>query len=492
MQKSTGALQKLQTGIHGFDEMAYGGLPRGRSTLVSGTAGAGKTIFGLQFLFSGIKQFGEPGVLASFEERPDDLLRNVSSFSWNLDKATLKKSLAIVDATAGDQDEAIEAGQFDLSPLMLRIEAAVKAVGAKRLVLDSIGALFPQFSDAKLVRQELHRIATRLRKLGVTTLMTMERTTDEGDFSRFGVEEFVADNVIVLRNRLELERRRRTMEILKLRGAAHYKGEYPFTVDPADGFMIIPLSADLNSQPTSLERISTGVKELDTMCGGGFYKDSVILATGPTGTGKTLIASHFMRAGYESRKKVLLIATEESREQLIRNASAWGADYAGAEKKGLLRIVSRLPETMGLEDHLIHVRREIDEFRPARLVIDSITALERAATLKSFREFIIGIVSKVRHTGVSTLLTTATPMMSVGHTATEIHISTLTDTIILLRYVELDAEIRRGVAVIKMRGTKHEKAIREYTIDDRGMQIGAPFRGIHGILGSGHTYLFAE
>jgi len=336
----------------------------------------------------------------------------------------------------------------------------------------------------------LHRITMRLRKLGVTTLITMERSSDEGDVGRFGIEEFVADNVILLRNRLEFERRRRTMEVLKLRGAPHYKGEYPFTIDPIDGFTIIPLSADLNSQPTSLVRISSGVKELDAICGGGFYKDSIILASGPTGTGKTLLASHFARAGFEDGKKVLLIATEESREQLIRNAAAWGADYAGAEKKGLLRIVSRLPETMGLEDHLIHIRRELDEFKPARLVLDSVTALERAASLKSFREFIIGIVSKVRPAGVSTLLTTATPMSSDRHTATDIHISTLTDTIILLRYVELDAEIRRGVAVLKMRGTKHEKAIREYAIDDGGMRIGAPFAGIHGIHGSSHTYLF--
>ena len=481
---------KVQTGIAGFDHIAFGGLPRNRNTLVAGTAGSGKSVFGLQFLFSGATMDNEAGVLVAFEEPPGDLMQNVRTFGWDLEKLVRERKLAVVDATATVDDEATVAGTYDLSALLVRIEAAIRAVNAKRVVLDSVGALFTQFDDGGLVRRELHRIGARLRGLGLTTISTAERVEEDGGIGRFGVEDFVADNVIVLRNRLDGERRRRTMEIVKLRGGPHYKGEYPFTIDLEEGIAVIPLSAIQLSQKSSTERMSSGVAELDEMCGGGLYRDSIVLVSGATGTGKTMLVSHFLKAGFDAGERVLLFAAEESKEQLARNAAAWGIDFGKAERDGLLKVVCRLPETMGLEDHLIHMRRDIAHFKPMRVAIDSMTALERASSMKSFREFLIGLVTNLKHLGVSAMLTTSSAMLSVTESATEIHISTMTDTIILLRYIEISSEMRRGVTVLKMRGARHERAIREYTIDGTGMKIGTAFRNIHGILGGSPTYMF--
>lgn len=234
---------KVQTGIAGFDHIAHGGLPRNRNTLVAGTAGSGKSVFGLQFLHAGATIDNEGGVLVAFEELPSDLMQNVRAFGWDMEQLVRERKLAVVDATATVEDEATVAGSYDLSALLVRIEAAVRAVNAKRVVLDLVGALLSQFGDGKLVRRELNRIGARLRGLGLTTITTAERVEEDGKIGRFGVEDFVADNVIVLRNRLDGERRRRTMEIMKLRGSPHYKGEYPFTIDPEEGIAIIPLSA---------------------------------------------------------------------------------------------------------------------------------------------------------------------------------------------------------------------------------------------------------
>jgi circadian clock protein KaiC len=431
-------------------------------------------------------------VFVTFEESPADLMQNVRSFGWDLEGLLKRKKIAVVDATPEPGEETIQTGAFDLSALLARIENAVREVGAKRVILDAIGALFPQFTDANTVRRELHRIAAGLRRLGVTTLITMERLDEEGGVGRFGVEEFVADNVLILRNRLEQEKRRRTIEILKFRGALHQKGEYPFTVDADDGVTIIPLSAIELKQRSSDIRVASGVPELDRMCGGGMYRDSIILVSGATGTGKTLTVTHYVKAAIEAGERALLFGAEESREQLARNAASWGVDFEKAEKDGLLRIVCRYPEIMGLEDHLLRMRRDIDDFKPTRVAVDSMSAFERAGSTKSFREFVIGLTSHIKHLEVTGLFTNTTPMLMGGESITETHISTITDTIILLRYVELHGEMRRGLAILKMRGTQHEKDIREYVIDNEGMHIKAAFRGIHGILTGTPTYMFTR
>lgn len=485
-------LAKLATGITGFDQIANGGLPKGRTTLISGTAGSGKTILALQFLLAGVRDFGESGVFVTFEEAPADLMQNVRSFGWDLEGLVAAKKIAVVDATPEPGEEIVTTGPYDLSALLARIENAIRSVGAKRVILDALGALFPQLIDPNIIRREIHRISAGLRQLGVTTLVTMERITEEGGVARWGVEEFVADNVILLRNRLEQEKRRRTIEVLKFRGATHHKGEYPFTIDTEDGVTIIPLSAIELKQKSSVIRVSSGVAELDKMCSGGMYRDSIILVSGATGTGKTMMVAQYVKAAIQAGERALLFGAEESREQLTRNAAQWGVDFEKAEADGLLRIVCRYPEVMGLEDHLLQMKRDIHAFQPQRVAVDSMSAFERVSTQKSFREFVIALTSTIKHLEITGLFTNTTSMLIGGESITETHISTITDTIILLRYVELYGEMRRGLTVLKMRGTFHDKEIREYLIDGSGMHIKSPFRGVHGILTGTPTYVFNE
>ena len=478
---------KLATGIPGFDFIAEGGLPRGRSTLVSGTAGSGKTVLGSQFLACGIAQYGEPGVFVSFEDRPDDIRRNMRGFGWEIERWEREGKWLFVDATV-EADEPVEiVGEFDLGALLSRIEHAVRKVGAKRVTLDSLNALFIQFADKGLLRAELFRIVSRLKRMGTTVLFTGERVEDYGEVSRHGIEEFVADNVIILRNVLADERRRRTIEILKFRGARHERGEVPFTIT-RDGIVVIPLTEQELTQSSSSVRITSGVPALDRMCEGGFFRDSIILASGATGTGKTLLVTQFMAGGFDHKEKCLLFAFEESRDQLVRNAAAWGMDFAKMEKKGRLKIVVQYPHAMPMEDHLVRMRDIIDEFRPNRVAIDSLSALERVFTIRSFREFVISLTSLLKRRETAALFTSTTPSLLGGGSVTEKHISTLTDSIILLRYIEHFGTMRRGITVLKMRGSRHDSDIREYTIDGKGMHIGEPFREVTGILSGSPTF----
>jgi circadian clock protein KaiC len=475
------AVRKLPTGIESFDLIADGGLPENRTTLISGTAGSGKTVFAVQFLAAGIGA-GENGVFVTCEESPRDIRQNMRSFGWELARWEQEGSLAIVDASPDPEVETIESGSFDLGALLARIQNAVRKVSAKRVSIDSLGAMFSQFSDQSIVRRELFRIATALKEMGVTAVMTAERTDDYGPIARFGVEEFIADNVMILRNVLDEERRRRTIEILKFRGTTHQKGEFPFTIVSDQGFLVIPLSSIQLRQKSSDVRISSGNLELDRMCGGGFFRDSVILVSGATGTGKTLTVTQYLAGGGAAGERCLLLAFEESRDQLFRNARGWGMDLEGMEKEGLLRVVCDYPEVASLEDWLVRIKATVEEFRPARVALDSLSALERGGSMKAFREFVIGVSSYIKHQEITGLFTATTPGLMGGASITESHISTLTDSIILLRYVEAFGEMRRGMTVLKMRGSTHDKEIREYTVDHDGMHLGRPFRHVTGIL----------
>jgi len=482
-------ISKLETYIPGFDFIAGGGLPEGRSTLVSGTSGSAKTVLATQFLAEGIAKAEESGVFVTFEETPKDIRRNMSGFGWDIQEWETMGKWAFVDISPTAGDRTIITGDYDLGGLLVRIEHAASKVNAKRVVIDSIGSIFSQVNDSAIVRSELLRVATMLKEIGVTSLITAERTEEYGDVARYGVEEFVADNVIILRNNMEQEKRRRTIEILKFRGTYHQKGEYPFTILPNKGIIIIPLSAMELQQKSSTVRITSGNVELDKMCGGGFFRDSIILASGATGNGKTLMATEFIAGGVSNGERCLLLAFEESREQLFRNASGWGFDYRQMEKEGKLKVVCEYPETAGLEDHLIKIRNEIDEFKPNRLVVDSLSALERISSIKGFREFVIGLTSFIKHGEIAGLFTATTPNLMGGTSITETHISTITDSIILLRYVEMLGEMRRGLTVLKMRGSMHDKDIREYTIDGTGMHIGKPFRNVTGIISGSPAYI---
>jgi len=480
-------VEKLATGIPGFDQIADGGLPRERATLVAGTAGSAKTVFATHFLAAGIAR-GEAGVFVTFEDSVDDIRRNVGGFGWDVAAWEAAGTWSFVDATPDAEDPTTIVGEFDLGALLARVEHAVRRTGARRVSVDSLNALFVQYRDHAMLRSELHRMTTRLKRMGVTLVFTSERTEEYGEVTRYGVEEFVADNVVILRNLLVDERRRRTLELLKLRGAPHQRGEFPFTIT-AHGIIVLPLSGITLTQTSSTVRLGTGNATLDEMCGGGYFRDSIILLSGATGTGKTLMVTQFLAAAAQAGERCLLFAFEESRDQLFRNAAAWGYDFEGMERQGSLKVVNTYPHAMAMEDHLVMIRDTVDEFRPNRVAVDSLSALERVTSVRSFREFVIGLTSFLKLHETAGLFTSTAPSLMGGTSVTEKHISTLTDTIILLRYVEHYGQMRRGMTVLKMRGSAHDHDIREYTIDGEGMHILEPFQDISGVLSGHPTFL---
>ena len=479
--EATGPIQKLATGISGFEYVSMGGLPRGRTTLVSGNAGCGKTVFAAQFLAAGVRR-GDAGVFVTFEESPAEIRRNMAGFGWDIMTWESENRWAFVDASPEPEEQDAVAGEFQLDALLARIEHAVKRTGARRLALDSLGAIFARFADAGMVRREMFRIAAALKGLGVTSIITAERTAEYGEIARFGVEEFVVDNVVILRNTIEAEKRRRMLEILKFRGTTHRKGEYPFTIRSEMGVVIIPLSAIELEHDASNARVTSGNATLDEMCGGGFFRDSIVLVSGATGSGKTLIATSFLAGGFRDDERCLLFAYEESRGQLFRNATSWGMDLAAMERAGRLKVVSAYPESESLEDHLIRMKGEIEQFQPDRIAVDSLSALERGSSERSFREFVIALTSFIKHTGISCIYTTTTPELMGGASVSDSNVSTITDAVILLRYVEIEGELGRALAVLKMRGSPHDKNIRSYTIDDAGLHIGSPFHRVTGVI----------
>jgi len=473
---------RLQTGILGFDHLTLGGLPRGRATLVVGPAGSGKTVFAGQFLCEGAER-GEPAVFVTFEEPAVDLRTNLAGLGWDIRAWEEAGLWRFVDASpvAGEGGWTFDPSA-GLKTLVAQVGEAVDRTAASRIVLDSLNVMLAALGDPDRARGHLRTLAGDLRRLGLTTVMTVEAPSPGGEVTLSGMEAFVADNVVVLRNVLEDEKRRRTIEVLKMRGAMHRKGEYPFTVLPGQGMVVIPRSVIGLEQPSGEERTTSGVEPLDRICHGGLFKDSVVLVSGATGTGKTLLVTEFLSRGAETGQRSLLLAFEESRAQLIRNARGWGRDFEGLEQQGLLKVVATYPEGAALEDHLVEITDQIESFGPSRIAIDSLSALERSGTAKGFREFIIVLTSYVKSKQITALFTATTPSLLGGPSITDSHISTLTDTIVLLRYVETGSEVRRGIAVLKMRGSPHDRRIHEFTIDDRGMHILAPFTGISGIL----------
>jgi len=455
---------RLVTGISGFDQIALGGLPSGRTTLVTGSTGSGKTLFAVEFLARGILRAGEPGVFVTFEETPDDLRRNWASLGFPVRQWEREGKWAFVDASAGFQ-EAPVIGSYDFGALAARIGHAARQVSAARISVDSLDAVFTRFAGAALVRHELARIAGTLEDAGVTSVITAERAGEDGRISRYGVEEFVVDNVVVLRNVLDHERRRRTIEIVKMRGAPHRTGQWLFTIDPRD--------------------------ELDRMCGGGFFKDAIILLVGPSGAGKTLTSLKFLAAGLRGGERCLAFTFDENREQVRRNSAGWGIDLDSAEESGLLRIVCEYPEVASLEDHFIRIRRAIEEHQPGRLVIDTLSALERIVSPRALLDFVIALGALVRQHGITTLLTSApagrfTPQLTPSIAG---EIASLTDVTITLRYFEQHGEIRRAIAVMQTRGSAHDPGIRQVTIDGDGMHIAGPVPGTAGIISGAAAFL---
>ncbi|WP_352706436.1 circadian clock protein KaiC [Mesorhizobium sp. M0195] len=477
-------LERVRTGIEAFDDLVMGGLPRGRTTIVGGTPGSGKTVFATQFLAHGITVLDEPGVFVTFEESPLEIEVNMASFGWDIRRWRETNKLVFVDASPRDHDQMI-IGNFDLSGLLARVLHAARNAAAKRIVLDSVTQLFDHFvAEQTSVRRELLRIATALKRDGLTVLMTAERNSEYGEISRHRIEEFVADNVVILRNALDRERRRRTIEVLKMRGSRHVEGEVPITLVVKQGIVAVPLSSLRLEQQSSTKRVTSGNPELDRMCGGGFFRDSVTLVSGATGTGKTLLVTNFLAGGAAAGERALLVGYEESRGQLFRNARGWGVDFEGMEADGRLKVVCIYPEAQNLPDHLLMIRELVEEFKPDRIAIDSLSALERIAPETGFREFLISLTSFIKKHEIAGLCTATNKSLVGGQSASEQHISTLTDSIILLRYIQEGDFMHRGIMVLKMRGSEHDKQIRRFTIDSAGMHLGQPFDGAPDVFGA--------
>jgi circadian clock protein KaiC len=478
---NNGEIERLTTGIEGFDDLTRGGLPKNRLTLLAGTAGSGKTVMAGQFLAHGI-QNGDAVVFVTFEERPQAIVENLRSFGWDIQGWVDSGKWSFVDGSPEHDDETVfTGGPFDLTPLLSRVVAAVERSGATRVAIDSIGALLGQFDDSTPARQGLFRLGRALERLGVTTVMTAERVDDYGPIARHGFEEFVADNVVILRNARDGEKRRRSVEVLKLRGGSHLRGEHLFTLIPGQGMVVVPVAlADLTG-PLSSTRHTSGNAALDEMCGGGLFEKSLVLVSGPTGTGKSLMAAQFV-AGAGAGGRALLHSFEESREQLIRNARGWGFDFEAMEQAGTLRIEAAAPESAALEDHLQHIKAVIADYRPERVAIDSLTALERISTVRGFRDYVLALTYHMKHQSVVVLVTTAARDFARGEGTGELHVSTISDAIVLLHYRAKHSEVRRGLNVLKMRGSDHDKTLREFTITSQGMQLGEPFEDIVGLV----------
>jgi len=479
-------IERLPTGISGFDDIAAGGLPAGRPTLLTGTTGSGKTLFAVEFLARGILRFGEPGVFVTSEETAGAIRRNAISQGFDVGRWESDGMWTFVDASA-DIGEGIETvGTYDFGALIARIEHAIRGNGAKRVSFDSFSSIFSRFDNVGIIRHELVRIVAALKSLGTTLLLTSERIHEYDGLSRYSVEEFVLDNVIVLRNVLLEERRRRTIEIVKFRGLPHRTGEWLFTIDPREGFVVIPLGLPGTLDHASYARVLTGNAGLDRMVGGGLFKDAIVLLTGPAGVGKTLTALHFADAG-RPEERCLFCTFDETHGQLVRNAASWGLDLDAMQAANRLLVSAAYPQTATPEEHFLRLRHAISDFRPTRVVIDTLSSLERVVTARSLLDFVIALTTVLREREITALIT-ATPMgqaVAGGSLAGTVELASIADVTIMLRYVERTGDIQRAIAVLQTRGSSHDHAIRQVTIDDTGMHIGEPLpRVAHVLSGS--------
>jgi circadian clock protein KaiC len=477
------AIERMPTGISGFDEIALGGVPAGRPTLVCGSAGSGKTLFAMEFLARGIQRFDEAGVFVTSEESADAIRRNAASLGFDIGRWEAEGRWAFVDASAEDGEEVRTAGTYDLAALTARIGHAVRRSDARRVAFDSFSAIYDRFDDPQATRSELLRITAALKTLGVTLMLTNERSHEYDGLSRHAVEEFVLDNVIVLRNVLRDERRRRTVEVVKFRGLPHRTGEWLFTIDPREGFVVIPLAFIGPQDRASHSRVSTGNPGLDAMVGGGLFKDTIALLSGPAGAGKTLTALNFARAA-PAGGGCLFCTFDETRGQLVRNAAGWGLDVEAMEAAGRLRLVTGYPEMATPEDHFLRLRQAVIDFAPARVVIDTLSSLERVVSARSLLDFVIALTAVFREREITTLITTAPAMQapSVLAPPSALEMASITDVTIVLRYVERTGDIQRAVAVLQARGSGHDHAIRQVRIDETGMHIGDPLPGVAHVL----------
>jgi circadian clock protein KaiC len=476
------SIPKLITGIPGFDAVTMGGVPQRRATILAGQAGSGKTVFAAHFLAEGVRR-GQPGVFVTLEEPAADLRRNLATLGWDVEAWEAAGDFAIVDASPLIRDDG-EVAAYSFDTLSAQIGHAVDVTGAERLVLDSLNTVLAFEANAGVARQRLRRLIADLRAMGLTVLLTVETPGDPGvTLSHYGIEEFVADSVVLLRHVHEGKVRRRSVEVLKMRGAMHRKGDYAFTVLPQQGVLVLPQAVISREQETAPRRIPTGNAGLDEMTRGGWFDGSVMLVTGPTGSGKTLTTTEFLAGGCDAGERSLMLAYEEGPGQIFRNAAAWGRDFRRYQEQDLLKVVALYPEVASLDDHLVEIMELVERFRPQRIALDSLSSLERIGSVAAYREFVLGLTAFAKQEGMAALLTLSSGRLLGGSSTGEGQISTLVDAILVLRYAEAQGEVRRALTLLKMRGTGHDHDIRNYRITDNGMQIGEPLRDTQGVLG---------
>ena len=471
-------LVKTPTGIQGFDEITDGGLPAGRPTLVCGGAGCGKTLFGMEFLVRGATQFNEPGVFMSFEETIDELIKNVSSLGFDLEELVRNKKM-VLEHVHVERSEIEETGEYDLEALFIRLGYAIDSTGAKRVVLDTIESLFAGLPNQLILRAELRRLFRWLKEKGVTAIITGERGNET--LTRQGLEEYVSDCVIMLDHRVTEQNSTRRLRVVKYRGSIHGTNEYPFLINE-DGFSILPVTSLGLNHTVSNERISSGIPALDKMLEGkGFYRGSTVLISGTAGVGKTSIAAHFAVAACKRGERVLYFCFEESPNQLKRNMRSIGIDLEPWVQKGLLQFQATRPTFYGLEMHLAVTHKAVNDFKPKVVILDPINTFVVGDKEFEVKTMLMRIVDFLKMNQITALFTSLTASGSaLEHSDTSI--SSLIDTWLLLRDIELNGERNRGMYVLKSRGMANSNQIREFVLTNHGVELREVYIGSSGVL----------
>ena len=470
-------LPKAPTGIIGLDEITEGGFPKGRPTLICGSAGCGKTLMAMEFLVRGAAEFDEPGVFFAFEEMPDELSQNVRSLGFDLPALERKKKLHL-EYVHIEPSEMQETGDYDLEGLFIRLGYAIDSIGAKRVVLDTIETLFGGLSNQALLRAELRRLFRWLKDRGVTAVITGER--GDGTLTRQGLEEYVSDCVILLDHRVIDQVSTRRLRIIKYRGTTHGTNEYPFLIDES-GIDVLPVTSLRLDHESPNERVSTGVDELDSMLAGGVYRGSSVLISGTAGTGKSSLAAHFARASAKAGERCLYLAFEESPSQILRNMRTIGIDLAPLEKKGLIKFVAARPVLTGLEGHLAAIHKQVRDYDPKLVIIDPISDLSAVGSERDAKAMMVRLIDFLK-TKQTTAVLINLHSGSANIEKTDIGISSLIDTWLYLRDIESGGERNRGLYVLKSRGTAHSNQIREFLLTSNGIELVPAYVGPGGVL----------
>lgn len=472
------AVPKSPTGIDGLDEITFGGLPQGRPTLLCGGAGCGKTLFAMTFLYQGAVKHGEPGVFIAFEEKPTDLIQNVGSLQYDLERLVADKML-VVDHIHIDRNEIEEAGDYDLEGIFIRLGFAIDSIGAKRVVIDTIETLFGGLDNEAVLRSELRRLFDWLKDRGVTAIITGERGA--GALTRYGLEEYVADCVILLDNRVLDQLSTRRLRVVKYRGSAHGTNEYPFIIDE-HGITVMPITSTGLLHGASTERISSGIADLDSMLTGqGYFKGASVLISGMAGSGKSTTAAHFADSVCRSGERCIYFAMEESPQQIMRNMRSIGLNLQQWADAGLLKFSARRPNLYGLETHLAAMHREVSEFDPAAVIMDPLSALMNAGITGDVHSMVLRLVDMLKARGVTALFTNLGGVQAETAT-TEMEISSLMDTWLLVYNRESNGEHNRQLYLLKSRGMAHSNQVREFLITNDGIRLRNAYIGPLGVL----------